>query len=296
MIFHRFLILLLLISLLAGCTFSGSSGPAADIVATTMPVYTFTTRLCAGTDLHTVQLVTESVSCLHDYTLQVSQMRLLENADMIVLSGAGMENFLQDVIPGSVPCADASTGIPLLESSHHHEHDHGHEHHNAEPDAHIWLSPMNAITMAENICQALCKQYPQYQELFSLNLQNLTYELEKLQLYGETELNDLSCRELITFHDGFAYLAQAFDLTILEAIEEESGSEASAAELIHLIDLVRHHDLPAIFTETNGSTSAAQIICAETGTSHFCLDMAMSGEDYFQAMYHNIHSLKEALQ
>ena len=120
--------------------------------------------------------------------------------------------------------------------------------------------------------------------------------LNELQLYGETELKDLSCRELITFHDGFAYLAQAFDLTILEAIEEESGSEASAAELIHLIDLIRHHNLPAVFTETNGSTSAAQIICTETGAKPFCLDMAMSGEDYFQAMYHNIQTLKEALQ
>ena len=100
---------------------------------------------------------------------------------------------------------------------------------------------------------------------------------------------------MITFHDGFAYLARSFDLTILEAVEEESGSEASAAELKHLIEEVRHHSLPAVFTEVLGSTSAAQIIAAETGISVYTLDMAIHGEDYFSAMYHNINTLKGAL-
>lgn len=44
----------------------------------------------------------------------------------------------------------------------------------------------------------------------------------------KTSLESLSCRELITFHDGFSYFADAFDLTILRAMEEEAGSEASA--------------------------------------------------------------------
>ena len=78
-------------------------------------------------------------------------------------------------------------------------------------------------------------------------------------------------------------------------MEEESGSEASARELIHLIEITNHHNLPAIFTETNGSPSAAQVISRETGAKIFTLDMAMSGESYFEAMYHNIYTVKEAL-
>ena len=78
-------------------------------------------------------------------------------------------------------------------------------------------------------------------------------------------------------------------------MEEESGSEASAAELIHLIAEVRRHDLPAIFTETLGSVSAAQIIAAETGVPVFELDMIMHGSSYFDSMYRNINTLKGAL-
>ena len=79
-------------------------------------------------------------------------------------------------------------------------------------------------------------------------------------------------------------------------MEEESGAEASAAELKELITLVRQHQLPAVFTETNGSDSAAAVISRETGAAVFTLDMAMSGDSWFEAMYHNIHTLKEALE
>ena len=82
---------------------------------------------------------------------------------------------------------------------------------------------------------------------------------------------------------------------ILRAVEEESGSEASARELIELIEEVEHHSLPAIFTEKSGSVSAAGIIARETGCGSFPLDMAMAGDSYFEAMYHNIDTVKEAL-
>ena len=91
-------------------------------------------------------------------------------------------------------------------------------------------------------------------------------------------------------------MAEAFDLKIIHAIEEESGSEASAAELIQLTKIVTEHKLNAIFTEQNGSSAAAEIIATETGASLFQLDMAMSGESYFGVMYRNIDTLKEALE
>jgi len=152
------------------------------------------------------------------------------------------------------------------------------------------------MLMAENICRELSAQYPAHAGRFSENLELLLAELNNLQEYGTDSLSTLSCREIITFHDGFAYLANAFDLTILETIEEESGSEASAKELIHMIEEVEHHQLPAIFTEKSGSVSAAGIISRETGTKEFTLDMVMAGDSYFEAMYHNIDTLKEALQ
>ena len=42
--------------------------------------------------------------------------------------------------------------------------------------------------------------------------------------------------------------------------------------------------------------SAAGVISSETGAELVALDMAMAGNSYFEAMYHNIDTLKEALQ
>ena len=288
------LFIILIVLFLSGCT---TTAPQAQIAATTLPVYEFTAHLCEGTGLTVTQLVTEAVSCLHDYSLNVRQVRSAEAAELVVISGAGLEEFMDDLLEGK-NVIDSSADIPLLEGAH--EHDHGHEEsshrdHHHEEDPHIWLSPANAKIMAQNIAAGLARQYPQHTAVFESNLSSLLEDLDTLQAYGEQQLSSLLCRELITFHDGFAYLADSFHLTILEAVEEESGSEASAAELIHLIEEVNHHKLPAIFTETLGSVSAARTIAAETGASVYELDMIMHGESYFDAMYHNIDTLKGAL-
>lgn len=279
------LLLIILLPLLAACS-NCQSYP--DIAATTLPVYDFTTFLCRGTDLTVGRLITESVSCLHDYSLQVNQMRMIESADTVVISGAGLEDFLKDALTATNTVIDTSTGIHLHHGDHHADHDH-------EDDPHIWLSPENAKIIAANICDGLSTQYPQYADIFSNNLTSLLSELDALQAYGTQNLSSLFCRQLITFHDGFGYLAESFDLTILKAVEEESGSEASARELKELIILTRQNQLPAIFTECNGSVSAANIISAETGAAVYTLDMAMAGDSYFEAMYYNIDIIKEAL-
>ena len=287
----KIIIAAILSLLLCGCA---SPAEPAQIAATTLPVWEFSSRLCAGTPITVNRLVTEQVSCLHDYSLNVRQVKAAESAETIVISGAGRGDFLDDLL-ANASIIDASEGIPLLcgeayEEEHHHEDGHHHE-----EDPHIWLAPENAKVMARNICAGLSDRYPRYAQTFEGNLQMLLKDLDVLEQYGEDKLSNLKCRELITFHDGFSYFADAFDLTVVKAVEEESGSEASARDLIELITLAEENALPAVFTETSGSTSAAGIISRETGCGVFRLDMAMSGSSYFDAMYHNIDTIKEAL-
>ena len=288
------LILLLVCLLLSGCQ---TADTPAMVVATTLPVYDFTVALCQNTDITVERLINESVSCLHDYSLSVSQVKAVESAEIIVCSGAGLEDFLSDLLENSVK-VDASAGISLLCTSHSHDHD-DHAHHAHEDtqefDAHIWLSPANASCMAKNIAAGLIDHYPQHEQQIQNNLTVLLQNLDVLQQYGQQTLSELRSRDLITFHDGFSYFADSFDLHILEAVEEESGSEASAKELIHLITLVQDHKLPAIFTETHGSVSAANVISRETGANIYALDMCMGDTGYFEAMYRNIDTIKEAL-
>lgn len=288
----RILCLCLLILSLFAYTGCSVSVEEAQVVATTLPVYEFTLRLCENTPITVSRLITEPVSCLHDYSLSVSQAKAIAGAEIIVISGGGLEDFLEDALAHGNKILDSSRSLSL----HSHEKDTSHADHDHHHDPHFWLSPAYAKLMAKNICQGLQAQYPQYAPVMEENLGGLLSDLQALETYACEQLSQLGCRELITFHDGFSYLAEAFDLTILKAVEEESGSEASAKILKELTLLIRQHRLPGIFTEKNGSTSAADILHAETGVAVFSLDMAISGSSYFDAMYHNIDTLKEALQ
>ena len=283
-----FLVCLCLLT--AGC----QAAPAADIAATTLPVYEFTSRLCEGTSLTVTSIVTEAVSCLHDYSLSVEQMRTIAASKMVIISGGGLEEFLEDALDGAASVVDSSSGVELLcpLEEHDHQEEDGHHH---EEDPHYWLDPQNAIRMCRNIAAGLIEAYPENAQIFRENLARLEQELKDLDSYGKTQLAQLSCRELITFHDGFSYFAEAYDLHILEAIEEEAGSETSANRLKDLIQDVEARNLPAIFVEKNGSAASASVIAAETGCGVFTLDMAISGGSYFDAMYHNIDTIKEAL-
>lgn len=284
----------LLVALAILLNFAGCAAPKStpSVVAATKPVYDFTSLLCRNTGIEVGLLIHENVSCLHDYTLSVDQVRMAEAAQVIVISGAGLEDFMADLLTGCDRLIDSSKEIPLLDCMQQHDHEHNHDH---EADAHIWLSPENAKKMTQNICRELSQVYPAHTATFQKNLAQLENEFDALQEYGEETLSSLSCRKLVTFHDGFGYLAHAFNLRIVASIEEESGSEASAKELIELIELIQQHQIPAIFAETNGSLSAPGIISAEIGVAVHTLDMAMGERSYFESLQYNIDTLKEAL-
>ena len=267
--------------LLTACgTAPQNSGPA--VAATTAPLAQFLEALCENTEVEVRQVISEPVSCLHDYSLTVGQMRVIGAADCLFLSGAGLEEFMADALSQAKATVDCSQGLDLLELD-------------GESDPHIWLSPKNAEIMVKNAADGLAALYPQYTDLFTENLAALTARLEDLQQYGEEALRDLSCRELITFHDGFAYFAQAFDLTILASIEEESGSEASAKSLAEISTLVETHKIPVVFTEANGSTAGAEAIARETGCGLSTLSTGLGGGDYFDILHQNIDAVKEVL-
>lgn len=258
---------------------SGCAAPAAGehgVAATTAPVYHFACAIAEGTDLEVEQVIADAVSCLHDYSLSVRQMETVTGSDLLLISGLGLEDFMADVLPAE-KTADLSVGVETTGE-----------------DPHYWLSPDCAAVMAKNLCAVLTAQYPQHGETFGRNLEELLQKIEALKVWGEAELSDLACRELVTFHDGFSYLASAFSLEILAAVEEEAGAEPSAAVLTGICDLVKEHGLPCVFTEKNGAEKSASVIAAETGCAVYALDMAMDG-DWFEAMTYNINTLKEAL-
>lgn len=287
----------------AGCSTpkSGEEESRLTVVTSTYPVYLFASAVCDGVEGVTVErLNTGETSCLHDYTLSVDDMRMLEKADVVVLNGSGLEDFMSDALAtSSAQVIDCSAGVEQLENlAHDHEegdeedHDHGHY------DPHIWMDPNNAVTMVENLSRSLGEIDPDYEAQYQENMTGATEQLRSWdssmrEALAEAEQQGVEVSGLITFHDGFQYFAKTYDLPLLAAIEEEAGSEASAKEITEITQLVKEYEIPVIFTEVNGSDATAQAISRETGCQVAQLTMLMDGPDaelsnYYDGLKSNI--------
>lgn len=282
----RFITLLLaaLCLTLSGCGQEQVETARLTIVTTTYPVYLLACSVTEGVEgVRVERLNTGEASCLHDYTLSMNDMRLLEEADAVALSGAGLEEFMEDALATSEAFViDCSTGVELLENlSHHHEeaeagdgHDHGHW------DPHYWLDLENVRIMAGNLSAEVQKLDPEHAGEYAANAAETDETLLRCKKEAEALLEQYLPERvpgLITFHDGFQYFAKAFDLPLLESIEEEAGSEASAKEIVEITELVKEKNLPVIFTEVNGSAATANAIARETGCRVVPLSMLMDG-------------------
>lgn len=287
-----------LVLLLTACGQPAASQTEDDgklhVLATTYPVYLFTTAVTEGAENVEVSLlVNQQTSCLHDYTLTVNDMKAIEGADVIVMNGAGLEDFMDDALSASdAQVIDCSEGMDLLPAQGHEGHDH-----DTEYDPHIWMDPANAQTMLGTIAGGLGQITGQD---FQARCTQVQEQVAQAGQQWKEQLTTLSSPKLITFHDGFQYFSRYFGLELLKAIEEEEGSEASAQEIKEIVSLVDQYQLPAIFTEVNGSDSTAQAISRETGCEVYQLNMIMSGDGtgiqpYLDAMQKNVDTLVEAL-
>ena len=297
----------LLSLLLPGCAPAGTGGTDGEearltVLASTYPVYLAARSVAEGVEgVSVLRLETGAVSCLHDYTLTVGDMKKLEGADVVALNGAGMEEFMEDALASSsAPVIDCSEGVDLLEGEGHvhqdgeEDDDHGHF------DPHYWMDPENMEQMVYNIRDGLSQADPEHAGEYEENAAEQagllhTWDDALQDMIQEAEENaGVEISGLITFHDGFRYFAEAFDLPLLASIEEEEGSEASAMEINEITQLVKEHQLPVIFTEVNGSDATAQAIARETGCAVAQLSMCMDGpeegtlSDYYTVLADNV--------
>lgn len=296
---RRFLALLLSFALLSGCArrVPQQEGGTLHILATTYPIYLFTTAVVGDAEGVEVELLVNSqTSCLHDYTLTVKDMKAIEQADVIIMNSAGLEDFMADALAQSdATVIDCSESVQLLPTLEHEGHD-GHDH-EEEYDPHYWMDPHQAGQVAESIANGLAAFQEDRAGTYHANAGAALDSLSQIDPFYRNIV--YPAYPLITFHDGFQYFADAYGLDLLKAIEEEEGATASAAEIKEISALIEENHIPAIFVEKNGSRKTADVIARETGCKVYELDMLMSGDGvgiqpYIDAIEKNLTTILEA--
>lgn len=259
------------------------------ILASFYPIYIMLENLCQGADVELSMIAPADTGCLHDYQLTTGDMKRIEKCDILVINGAGMEDFVEKALElkDSGQIINASQGYELFDDN-----------------AHIWVSPEGAIYECTQIAMKLALLDPDKAELYLSNCRKYVDEILMLQEEMHSRLDACRGKSIITFHEAFPYFAKEFDLVLLESIERDAGTDPGARELTQLIKMIRREQSQnsgiCLFAEENYSSSAGAIISQETGLRVWELDPGVTGkmekDSYLEAMRKNLLVLEEAFK
>lgn len=273
------------------------------VVTSFYPIWLMTLNLTRGLEDHiTVRnLAAPTVGCLHDYQLQTSDMKALSGADAFLVNGAGMEAFLPEITNAlpALPVIEAAEGIGLLEDSGALEILDAEE---EETNSHLWLDPARAVRMAENLAAGLIRLMPDDKAAITANLEDYRSRLQALDGQLREGLQDLSRRDIVTFHEAFPYFAAAYGLNVVAVVNKEPGEVLTPAQMGVLVGEINRLGNPPLFVEPQYTDLSAETLARETGSSVYSLDPVVTGPetdvplDYYETvMLQNMNTLIEAL-
>lgn len=319
---------LLFTAVFVGCGTEASDEPVdpnrLQVMASFYTMYDFAQKI--GGEHVQVTCMVPSGTEPHDWEPSTKDITRMEQADVFIYNGAGMEHWVSDVLAGlsnkKLISVEASQGVSLLrsaeeedghdheaahadedeEDSHEHAHDHAHEH--GEYDPHVWLDPMNAKQEMQNICEAFSEADPEHRADYQANYEKWAKQLDELDKTYQTTLENLSERNIVVAHEAYGYLCRRYNLTQVSIEGMSPDSEPDPGRMADIIDFVRANNVRAIFFEELSGSRTAETVAAETGVKLLTLSpleglsdrQEETGGDYFSVMEENLQQLTEALR
>ncbi len=288
-------LIILSLWLMAGCTpklEDNNQSKELTIVTSFYPIYLHVINITQGIPgIKVVNMTQPQTGCLHDYQLTPNDLKILDQADIFVINGGGMENFIDKAVAQipTLEIVDASSEIEFI-----------HDHH---INPHVWVSVSGAISQVSEIAKQLSGLDQAHEEAYHKNAKVYIEKLELLSQEMHDVLDHVPHKNIVTFHEAFPYFAKEFGLNIVGTIVDEPGSEPSAKDLEAIIENIKKHQVKAVFAEPQYESKSADVIAKEAKVKLYTLDPVVTGQanesqkdQYLIVMRENLETLKEALQ
>lgn len=240
------------------------------------PIYDITKQI-AGDKMEVENLGSLETEA-HDWEASAKDLANLNDAQLLILNGAGMESWKDSVAQSSdVEILDTTEGMDLIKPDHEDaddhdhdqedadDHDHEHHHHHGEFDPHTWLSPVMGKAQAKVIADKLSDIDPDNKEYYMANYEKLAKELDDLTKEYKDKFASEEKDEFVVPHEAFAYLCRDFDLEQIPLTGITSTQEPDAKTMGEVTEKVKEENINTIFYEKGGSDKAAQAIAKEIG-------------------------------
>lgn len=216
----------------------------------------------------------------HDLELAPDDVRLIEDADVVLLLGHGFQPQVEAAARNSRGKVLALLDVPGLGR--------------VDNDPHVWLDPLRYALLARTIGRVLHDERAAGRFVARLR------ELDRAYRRG---LAECTRHEIVTSHAAFGYLAQRYGLEQISIEGLSPEAEPTAAELEHVAEIVRRRHVTTIYFETLVSPRLAETVARETGARTAVLDpleglkpdAVARGADYFSVMRANLANLRAGL-
>ncbi len=249
----------------------------------------------------------------HSFEPTPKDVAKISDSDILFINGAGLEEWLEDIIenlPEDQLIITASAGLESrIEAEEGHEEgevveevdEHDHEYY-----PHFWLNPLLVVKYVENIRDGLIRIDPEGSALYTANAENYIQQLIELDQYIEEEITQIPVdrRLIVTNHESFGYFADRYGFTIVGTILKSvsSGASPSALQMAELVDQMRSSGASAIFMETGSNPELAEQLSNETGIkvvydlyTHSISEEGGNAPNYIELMKYNVEQIINAL-
>ena len=251
----------------------------------------------------------------HTYSLRPSAAVKLQNADLVFWGGENLEGFLAKPIHSLAAGArvvsfEDTPGLILRpfrsvkewqeldpESKNDQDHVKKQEIHRLPGnDPHIWLDPLNAQKITQNLVQILSEFDPENAQTYHSNGKKTILRLSDLNIQLETKMSSVSSKPYIVFHDAYQYFEKRYQLNPIASVTVSSGTSTSVGRLIDIRKKIKIKKVLCIFTEPQFSPKLVQTVISGTAVKKGILDpigtsISPGPEMYFTLLNNISHSI-----
>jgi manganese/iron transport system substrate-binding protein len=248
--------------LLAACAPAQKSSGKKRVL-TSFTILADIARQVAG-DVVEVDSITKPGAEIHGYEPTPQDLVRAQGADLILWNGLNLEQWFERFVErlSQVPRVQLTEGIEPLSI------DGGP--YSGKPNPHAWMSSANAVIYVENIRKALSQLAPEHQAVFAENAQRYSAALlatdaplrEKLAAIPESK------RWLVTSEGAFSYMCRSYGLKELYLWPINADAQGTPQQVQRVIDAVRSHSVPVVFSESTVSDKPMLQVAAESGARY----------------------------
>lgn len=317
---RRFLVTVSMVAALsvlaAGCSTGSTKAPQFEaksgkvrVAASFYPVYEFA-RAVGGDKIDLVNMVPPGTEP-HDWEPTARHMKTLNEAQLFLYSGVGMETWvpktLKSIDNKDIAVVEASKSITLLQAPAGEDDGHGHEKkddHADEFDPHVWLDPLSVARQVEAIRDGLILVDAANKATYEANAAAYIEQLKALDSEFKTGLSQCKTRTFFTTHAAFGYLANRYNLEQHAIMGLSPDAEPKPKALANIVDEAKKDNVKYIFFETLVSDKVAKMVAKEIGASTLVLnpfegltdEEIKAGKSYLTVMRDNLTNLKTAME